>query len=160
MLDSTNCTEHESELYCKNCHGRKYGPKGYGKLPQTDKKSFIFLKLTFSFVCSSFQASVVVPVAYQWTRVPNSQPHPSKYSQNSFQIFCFTSLVVSPLVLYIYPRLYPFSKVLNTSQATPEYPVSIHSLVHLVPYKFCKIFLPLNLHQKMTKIKISHIRKI
>ncbi|XP_049294637.1 muscle LIM protein 1 isoform X6 [Anopheles funestus] len=30
MLDSTNCAEHENELYCKNCHGRKYGPKGYG----------------------------------------------------------------------------------------------------------------------------------
>ncbi|EDV37514.2 uncharacterized protein Dana_GF11368 [Drosophila ananassae] len=29
-LDSTNCTEHEKELFCKNCHGRKYGPKGYG----------------------------------------------------------------------------------------------------------------------------------
>lgn len=29
-LDSTNCTEHDKELYCKNCHGRKYGPKGYG----------------------------------------------------------------------------------------------------------------------------------
>lgn len=29
-LDSTNCTEHEKELYCKNCHARKYGPKGYG----------------------------------------------------------------------------------------------------------------------------------
>lgn len=30
MLDSTNCTEHEKELFCKNCHGRKFGPKGYG----------------------------------------------------------------------------------------------------------------------------------
>lgn len=30
FLDSTNCAEHEAELYCKNCHGRKYGPKGYG----------------------------------------------------------------------------------------------------------------------------------
>ncbi|KAJ1521134.1 hypothetical protein ONE63_002831 [Megalurothrips usitatus] len=30
MLDSTNCAEHEGELYCKNCHARKYGPKGYG----------------------------------------------------------------------------------------------------------------------------------
>lgn len=29
-LDSTNCTEHEKELFCKNCHARKYGPKGYG----------------------------------------------------------------------------------------------------------------------------------
>lgn len=29
-LDSTNCTEHEKTLFCKNCHGRKYGPKGYG----------------------------------------------------------------------------------------------------------------------------------
>nr|XP_046486643.1 muscle LIM protein 1-like isoform X3 [Neodiprion pinetum] len=30
LLDSTNCSEHENELYCKNCHGRKFGPKGYG----------------------------------------------------------------------------------------------------------------------------------
>ncbi|XP_026465870.1 muscle LIM protein Mlp84B-like isoform X1 [Ctenocephalides felis] len=30
LLDSTNCTEHEGELFCKNCHARKYGPKGYG----------------------------------------------------------------------------------------------------------------------------------
>ncbi|CAH2008449.1 unnamed protein product [Acanthoscelides obtectus] len=30
MLDSTNVTEHEAELFCKNCHARKYGPKGYG----------------------------------------------------------------------------------------------------------------------------------
>ncbi|KAK3587401.1 hypothetical protein CHS0354_028779 [Potamilus streckersoni] len=30
LLDSTNSTEHEGELYCKVCHGRKYGPKGYG----------------------------------------------------------------------------------------------------------------------------------
>lgn len=30
MLDSTNCAEHEGELFCKTCHGRKYGPKGYG----------------------------------------------------------------------------------------------------------------------------------
>ncbi|XP_018360703.1 PREDICTED: muscle LIM protein 1-like isoform X3 [Trachymyrmex cornetzi] len=29
-LDSTNCTEHERELYCKVCYGRKFGPKGYG----------------------------------------------------------------------------------------------------------------------------------
>mgnify|MGYP000070894075 CR=1 FL=1 len=30
-LDSTNCTEHGgNELYCKQCYGRKYGPKGYG----------------------------------------------------------------------------------------------------------------------------------
>jgi cysteine/glycine-rich protein len=30
MLDSTNCCEHEKQLFCKGCHGRKYGPKGYG----------------------------------------------------------------------------------------------------------------------------------
>ncbi|XP_070167448.1 muscle LIM protein 1 isoform X3 [Polyergus mexicanus] len=29
-LDSTNCSEHEGELFCKVCHGRKFGPKGYG----------------------------------------------------------------------------------------------------------------------------------
>ncbi|XP_022120007.2 muscle LIM protein 1 isoform X4 [Pieris rapae] len=30
LLDSTNCSEHEGELYCKMCHARKFGPKGYG----------------------------------------------------------------------------------------------------------------------------------
>lgn len=30
MLDSTNCNLHENVLYCKTCHGRKFGPKGYG----------------------------------------------------------------------------------------------------------------------------------
>lgn len=29
-LDSTNCAEHEKVLFCKNCHARNYGPKGYG----------------------------------------------------------------------------------------------------------------------------------
>ncbi|XP_071957210.1 cysteine and glycine-rich protein 2-like isoform X1 [Antedon mediterranea] len=29
-LDSTNVCEHEKQLYCKNCHGKKFGPKGYG----------------------------------------------------------------------------------------------------------------------------------
>lgn len=29
-LDSTNSTDHEGEIYCKQCYGRKYGPKGYG----------------------------------------------------------------------------------------------------------------------------------
>ena len=30
MLDSTTVAHHDLELYCKQCHGRKYGPKGYG----------------------------------------------------------------------------------------------------------------------------------
>lgn len=30
MLDSTNLNCHEAVLFCKTCHGRKYGPKGYG----------------------------------------------------------------------------------------------------------------------------------
>lgn len=30
MLDSTSCAEHDGALYCKVCHGRKFGPKGYG----------------------------------------------------------------------------------------------------------------------------------
>jgi len=35
MLDSTNCAPHEEKdklpiLYCKNCHAREHGPKGYG----------------------------------------------------------------------------------------------------------------------------------
>ncbi|MFH4982334.1 hypothetical protein AB6A40_009043 [Gnathostoma spinigerum] len=30
LLDSTNCCEHDAALYCRQCHGRKYGPKGVG----------------------------------------------------------------------------------------------------------------------------------
>lgn len=30
LLDSTSVAEHGAELYCKVCHGRKYGPKGVG----------------------------------------------------------------------------------------------------------------------------------
>ena len=30
MLDSTNANTHEDQLFCKVCHARKYGPKGYG----------------------------------------------------------------------------------------------------------------------------------
>ena len=30
MLDSTNANEHENELFCRVCHARKFGPKGYG----------------------------------------------------------------------------------------------------------------------------------
>ena len=30
MLDSVTVAEHLAQLYCKQCHGRKYGPKGIG----------------------------------------------------------------------------------------------------------------------------------
>ncbi|VDK21434.1 unnamed protein product [Anisakis simplex] len=30
LLDSTSCCEHQVELYCRQCYGRKYGPKGVG----------------------------------------------------------------------------------------------------------------------------------
>ena len=30
QLDSTNATEHDDELFCKSCYGKKFGPKGYG----------------------------------------------------------------------------------------------------------------------------------
>ena len=29
-LDSTTCTDHDDNVYCKNCHGKLFGPKGYG----------------------------------------------------------------------------------------------------------------------------------
>ncbi|XP_076304032.1 muscle LIM protein 1-like [Tachypleus tridentatus] len=29
-LDSTNASEHDSQIFCKQCYGRKFGPKGYG----------------------------------------------------------------------------------------------------------------------------------
>ena len=30
MLDSTNVAPHEGDVFCKNCHGKQFGPKGYG----------------------------------------------------------------------------------------------------------------------------------
>ncbi|KAI3378462.1 hypothetical protein SNEBB_011288 [Seison nebaliae] len=30
MLESTTVCEHEGSIFCKQCYGRKYGPKGYG----------------------------------------------------------------------------------------------------------------------------------
>lgn len=30
MLESTTVADHQGTLYCKGCHGRKFGPKGYG----------------------------------------------------------------------------------------------------------------------------------
>jgi len=29
-LDSVNVNHHDNALYCKQCYGRKFGPKGYG----------------------------------------------------------------------------------------------------------------------------------
>ena len=30
MLESTTVAEHDGQVYCKQCYGRKFGPKGYG----------------------------------------------------------------------------------------------------------------------------------
>lgn len=30
MLESTTVAEHEGQVFCKVCYGRKFGPKGYG----------------------------------------------------------------------------------------------------------------------------------
>ncbi|XP_060608292.1 cysteine and glycine-rich protein 1-like isoform X3 [Ruditapes philippinarum] len=30
MLDSTSCTDHEADVFCKACHTKMFGPKGYG----------------------------------------------------------------------------------------------------------------------------------
>lgn len=30
LLDSMTCCEHAAELYCKQCHCRRWGPKGIG----------------------------------------------------------------------------------------------------------------------------------
>ncbi|XP_052064946.1 muscle LIM protein 1-like isoform X9 [Mytilus californianus] len=30
LLESTTVAEHEGRVYCKGCHGKKFGPKGYG----------------------------------------------------------------------------------------------------------------------------------
>jgi cysteine/glycine-rich protein len=30
LLDPSNCTDNEGKVYCKSCHGKNFGPKGYG----------------------------------------------------------------------------------------------------------------------------------
>jgi len=30
MLESTTVAEHDGSLYCRSCHGKRFGPKGYG----------------------------------------------------------------------------------------------------------------------------------
>ena len=30
LLDSTTCAEHDGMMFCKGCHGKRFGPKGYG----------------------------------------------------------------------------------------------------------------------------------
>ncbi|CAF2534097.1 unnamed protein product [Rotaria sp. Silwood2] len=30
MLEAMTMAEHEGNVYCKQCYGRKFGPKGYG----------------------------------------------------------------------------------------------------------------------------------
>lgn len=30
MLDSTTLAEHDGDIFCRQCYGRKFGPKGYG----------------------------------------------------------------------------------------------------------------------------------
>jgi hypothetical protein len=66
FLDSTNCAEHEAELYCKNCHGRKYGPKGYGFGGGAGKFSIVFAndskKLSIAFTRLPFHGC--------WSTVP------------------------------------------------------------------------------------------
>lgn len=29
-VEPGNCSDHENEIYCRPCYGRKFGPKGYG----------------------------------------------------------------------------------------------------------------------------------
>ena len=29
-LDSSTVAEHQGKIYCKGCHGKNFGPKGYG----------------------------------------------------------------------------------------------------------------------------------
>jgi formylmethanofuran dehydrogenase subunit E len=30
LLEANNLTEHQGDLFCRNCYGRNFGPKGYG----------------------------------------------------------------------------------------------------------------------------------
>jgi hypothetical protein len=60
MLDSTNATEHDDELFCRSCYGKKFGPKGYGYggggagvLSMDDGTGYIVQILTLSISFSS-----------------------------------------------------------------------------------------------------------
>jgi hypothetical protein len=59
MLDSTNVTKHDDELFCRSCYGKKFGPKGYGYggggagvLSMDDGTGYIVPIFTLSFIFS------------------------------------------------------------------------------------------------------------
>eukprot|EP01128_Nolandella_sp_AFSM9_P006103 TRINITY_DN3069_c1_g5_i1.p1 TRINITY_DN3069_c1_g5~~TRINITY_DN3069_c1_g5_i1.p1 ORF type:complete len:185 (-),score=32.16 TRINITY_DN3069_c1_g5_i1:159-671(-) len=38
-LDSTTLTEHDDEVYCKACYGKKFGPTGFGNIASSHTES-------------------------------------------------------------------------------------------------------------------------
>jgi len=68
LMDSTNCTEHDEQLFCKTCYGRKFGPAGYGfgmgaGVLSTDKEND-------STAVSDFKRASI-------TSIPGGRPKPS-----------------------------------------------------------------------------------
>ena len=73
QLDSTNATEHDDELFCKSCYGKKFGPKGYGYgggagvLSMDDGTGYIVISISSSSSSSSsFCSSLVLSWLYSW----------------------------------------------------------------------------------------------
>uniref|UniRef100_A0A3Q3IIU0 Cysteine and glycine-rich protein 1 n=1 Tax=Monopterus albus TaxID=43700 RepID=A0A3Q3IIU0_MONAL len=67
-LDSTTVAAHESEIYCKSCYGKKYGPKGYGYGQGAGPLFFgnLYLNLIFH---------------HSKPRPPSTNPSPNKSAQ-------------------------------------------------------------------------------
>lgn len=48
LLDSTKVAEHGANLFCKQCHSRRYGPKGFSSLSYFLIQLSTFQLFTFS----------------------------------------------------------------------------------------------------------------
>ncbi|KAH0620828.1 hypothetical protein JD844_021631 [Phrynosoma platyrhinos] len=74
-LDSTTVAAHESEIYCKTCYGRKYGPKGIGFGQGQILFNLPDLELTFSYMPNLLVISSPKPAR------PSTPTNPSKFAK-------------------------------------------------------------------------------
>lgn len=78
-LDSGSLTEHEEEIYCKQCYGRLFGPKGYGYGTGAGTLSMLTGEK-----CSNEPPTSNIPATAQAYVAPKSAPTVQSNGQSKF----------------------------------------------------------------------------